>query len=250
MKKLILLFLLIFNNSFAQNQNEELFSKANSLYKNGNHQEAINLYEQLTNDNLVSSELYFNLGNCYYKLNKVAPSIYNYEKALKLNPKNEDAQNNLVFANRLTLDRIETLPETIFQKINSSYLKKIALNTWSYFSIVLTLLLTLFFLLFHYAYNPIYKRLFFILSSISLLLFVITFSISFNQYSAQKNNKEAIIFVTETSIQSEPTTNANEAFVLHEGTKVFIIDKVDSWLKIKLIDGKIGWILSEKLKEL
>ena len=135
-------------------------------------------------------------------------------------------------------------------RLLSSYLKKIALNTWSYFSIVLTLLLTLFFLLFHYAYNPIYKRLFFILSSISLLLFVITFSISFNQYSAQKNNKEAIIFVTETSIQSEPTTNANEAFVLHEGTKVFIIDKVDSWLKIKLIDGKIGWILSEKLKEL
>ena len=75
--------------------------------------------------------MYYNLGNSYYKLNKVGPTIYYYEKALKLNPLNDDVKNNLVFAKRLALDNIEELPKTIFQKFNKNYLQKLSYNQWA-----------------------------------------------------------------------------------------------------------------------
>ena len=116
MKKI--LFLLLFISSLANGQSvEELFSTANTFYKQGNLEMAIENYLEIDKQEEVSSELYYNLGNCYYKLNNVAETIYYYEKALKLNPLNEDARNNLVFAKRLTIDSIKELPKSILQKI-------------------------------------------------------------------------------------------------------------------------------------
>ena len=119
MKKIFFLLLMIANSVVAQNT-DDLFKSANDLYKNEKLEEAIELYKKIETQGLVSSELYYNLGNSYYKLNKVGPSIYYYEKALKLNPLNEDVKNNLVFAKRLALDNIEELPKTVFQKINKN----------------------------------------------------------------------------------------------------------------------------------
>ena len=166
MRKLaILLFFFVSINTLAQNTND-LFSNANSLYKEGNYEEAIKLYEQIQSQNIASSELYYNLGNCYYKLNKVAPTIYNYEKALKLNPLNEDAKNNLVLAKRLTLDRIEALPKSVLQKFNENYLQKLAYNTWAIVTVIISFIASLFFLLFYFAYTPSKKRLYFTTSII------------------------------------------------------------------------------------
>ena len=246
MKKLVLLFL--FSCIVSVFANDKVFDVANTHYKDGQYTEAIAVYEDLIKADQVSSELYYNLGNCYYKLNKVAPAIFNYEKALQLNPANEDAKNNLIFANRLTIDRIEALPKSVFQKLDENYLSKITLNTWGVLAIVFAFVAVAMFLLFYFTYSSSKKRLFFTFSLLSLLLLLLSFGIGFQQYQKEIKTKEAIVFAEQVSVQSEPTNNSSEAFELHEGTKVLVLDAVDNWNKIKLADGKIGWLKKSTIK--
>lgn len=249
MKKIVLILLCIANWATAQNT-DVLFADANTLYKEGKYKEAIELYQQIEENREVSSELYHNLGNAYYKLNKVGPSIYNYEKALKLDPLNEDAKNNLVYAKRLSLDRIEALPKSLLQKFNERILQKLTYNTWAVISIIFSFLSAILFLLFYFSYASSKKRLYFTTSILSFILLLITLAITINQYNYSINNIEAIIFSEEVSVKNEPTNTSDEIFMLHEGTKVKVLDTVDDWKKIKLADGKIGWILKNTLKEL
>lgn len=249
MKKLVFFLLFITNFAFAQNA-ERLFIDANELYKNEQYSEAINLYKQIDSLGYQSSELYYNLGNSYYKLNSVGPSIYYYEKALKIDPQNEDVQNNLVFAQRLSLDNIQELPKTIFQKFNENYLQKLSYNQWAMVVVGFSILASLLFLLYYFSSSSGIKRFFFVLSSVSFLMLFISGFITYNQYSFAKNNKEAIVFAEETEIQNAPTLNSETVFTLHEGTKVIVLDKLDEWKKIKIADGKIGWILASEIKEI
>ncbi|MBU3011583.1 tetratricopeptide repeat protein [Polaribacter vadi] len=249
MKKILFLLLIIANSVIAQNT-EELFKSANELYKNEQLAEAIELYKKIENQGLVSSELFYNLGNAYYKLNKVGPSIYYYEKALLLNPLNEDVQNNLVFAKRLALDNIEELPKTVFQKININILQKLSYNQWAIVAIIFSFLGGIFFLFFYFASTPSKKRFYFITSSLSFILLIFSFFITYNQYTFAKNNKVAIVFAEKTEVRNAPTLNSEEVFTLHEGTKVVVLDAIDDWKKIKIADGKLGWIIADEVKEL
>lgn len=247
MKKILLLLAFFTVNGLFSQDFDKLFSEANDFYKNGNYENAIELYEQIAVSGNVSTELFYNLGNSYYKINKVGPSIYNYEKALLLDPLNEDAENNLIFANRLSLDRIEELPKSALQKFNENYISKLHYNQWATLSVVISLLAALFFLLYYFSHSPSIKRLFFTSTIISLLLLVTSLSITVNQYGVDSRKVEAIIYATEVSVKNEPTKSAEEAFILHEGTKVIVLDQVDDWKKIKLVDGKIGWLKEQDI---
>ncbi len=246
-KKLFLFLVLVFNMSTAQNI-DKMFVDANALYKEGAYVDAVKLYKEIEQKKQVSSELYYNLGNCYYKLNKVAPTIYNYEKALKLNPRNKDARNNLVFAKKMTLDRIEPLPKSVFQRFNESVLKKLSYDGWSIVSIIFSIIMSVFFLLFYFSSVSSKKKIFFITALTSLLMLIITIIITQYQYDKSKNDVEAIVFTEEVSVKNEPIKDGEETFVIHEGAKVKVLDTVDNWKKIKLSDGKIGWMLTEHLK--
>lgn len=250
MKKIIILLLLFISNVINAQNFKTLFKEANTLYKEAKYNEAIKLYKEIEDTKNVSSELYYNLANSYYKLNKVAPSIYYYEKALQLNPLNEDAQNNLIFAKRLTLDRIEELPKSVFQKFEENYLQKLSYNGWGLFAVLFSFLGASLFLLFYFAVESSKKRIYFLTSITSFLLLITTLSIAFTQYDKAKNNIQAIIFSEEIAVKNAPTTNSEEIFTLHEGTKVKILDNVDDWSKIKLVDGKIGWLKKTSLKVL
>ena len=249
MKKIIFLLFIVANSIVAQTNNE-LFNEANNLYKNDKIEDAVALYQKIESQGMVSSQLYYNLGNSYYKLNKVGPSIYYFEKALKINPLNEDVKNNLVFAQRLALDNIEELPKTVFQKFNKNWLQKLSYNQWSVVVVLFSFLGSLLFLLFYFADSPSRKRFYFITSTLSFILLLFSFFITYNQYSFAKNNKTAIVFVEKTAVRNGPTLNSEEIFTLHEGTKVVVLDSVDNWKKIKLADGKLGWIISSEIKEL
>ncbi|MCG1035176.1 tetratricopeptide repeat protein [Polaribacter sargassicola] len=247
MKKLLFLLFIIANTVTAQNA-DSLFDNANTLYKNEKFEEAIEEYKKIEALDIVSSELYYNLGNAYYKLNNVGPSIYYYEKALKLNPLNDDVKNNLVFAKRLALDNIEELPKTVLQKFNANYLQKLSYNQWAKVVIGFSVLGSLLFLLFYFAEGSLKKRFYFTTSIISFILLVTSLFITYQQYNYFINNKEAIIFAEETDVKNAPTFNSEKVFTLHEGTKVVVLDAVDDWKKIKLIDGKTGWIIGNELK--
>lgn len=251
MKRIIWLLTLVVTTNFTNAQNsDELFNKANNLYKNGSYEQAVELYKSVIESKNVSSELFYNLGNCYYKLNKVGPSIYNYEKALLLDPLNEDAKNNLVFAKRLTLDRIEELPKSVLQKFNENYISKISFNNWAVVAIMFSILTSLFFILYYFSSKPTKKRIFFATSILCFIALIFSISITYHQYNKYNNTIEAIVFSDEVSVKNEPTINGDEIFTLHEGTKLIVIDEVDDWKKILLADGKIGWLKSKSIKEL
>lgn len=247
MKKALFLLLLTVQGAFAQSA-EELFAKANEEYKLEQYNKAITTYRQIEALGLISSELYYNLGNSYYKLNQVAPSIYNYEKALLIDPSNEDVLNNLVFAKRLTIDNIEELPKSSFKKLDEAIVKKLSYDEWAIISVSLSILGVLFFLLFYFSYSPSKKRLFFVTSILSFLFLIVTSVFTYKEYAFAKNNIQAIVFAEETDVKNGPTLSSENVFTLHEGTKVNVLDTVDNWKKIRIADGKIGWIISDEIK--
>ena len=248
MKKILFLLLVIANSISGQNA-DSLFVSANELYRNGAFEEAIKKYKEIETLDAISSELYLNLGNAHYKLNKVGPTIFYYEKALKLDPLNTDVQNNLIFAQRLALDNIKEVPKTIFQKFNKNYLQKLSFDEWAIVVVIFSFLTAILFLLFYFGYAPTKKRIYFSASIFSFILLLFVVFITYNQYNQAKNKKEAIVFAEKTAIRNAPTLNSEEVFILHEGAKVIVLDAIDNWKKIKLADGKQGWIISEEIKE-
>ncbi|MBE7687010.1 tetratricopeptide repeat protein [Tenacibaculum finnmarkense] len=249
MRKCIVLLVFLIPNILLAQTADQLFENANSLYKEGKYIDAIKVYKQLeSSKNVVCSEVYFNLANAYHKLHKVAPAIYNYEKALQLNPLNSDAQNNLKIAKRLTLDRIEELPLTFLQRINYNVLQKFTYNTWAIFVVILSFLASILFVFYYFSYTPSKKKVFFATSTTSFLLLIITLSITYFQYNQSKNKIEAIVFSEKMAVKNAPTNDADRLFTLHQGTKVLVIDTVDNWNKIKLSDGKTGWVISGSIK--
>lgn len=251
MKKLFFFLCMLSSTIFvAQTTTQNLFENANVLYKNGKFNEAIKLYEEIESRDSVSATLYFNLGNSYYKLNNVASTIYNYEKALLLNPLHKDAANNLEFAKRMTIDNIEELPKTFLQRLEVNYLQKLSYNQWAKLTIAFSFLGAILFLLFYFSNISNKKRIYFLTSIFSFLLLIISVFITYHQYQKTLNTKYAIIFSPKVSVNNAPTLNSDEVFELHEGTKVGVLDAVDTWKKIKLADGKIGWISTEYLKML
>ena len=229
---------------------DSIFKVANSFYQKGAYKDALKNYKQIEKLQLESADLYYNLGNTYYKLNQVAPAIYNFVKALQLDPNNDDYKNNLTIAQRMTIDKIDILPKTFLQKLDSTYIKSLSFENWAFVSITSIILFVLFFLIYYFSVNPGKKRLFFIFAIISLIITLFSFSFAYSGYNYSKHNKPAIIFSAKASVKNAPTLNSTEAFELHEGTKVVILEKVDGWLKIKLSDGKIGWISKNDLKSL
>lgn len=235
--------------SFAQTA-DELFSKANDFYKNGQYTKAAQLYLIIEKSGLESDDLYFNLGNSYYKLNKVAPSIYYYEKALKINPMHEDASNNLAFAKRMTIDVIEDLPKTFFQRFSSNVIQKLTYNTWAILGVTASFLAALLFLLYYFSSSPKRKIFYFNITIFAVFVMTVSVIFAYSNYETTQKSRSAIIFASKSEIKNAPSLNSETVFELHEGTKVTILDELSNWKKIKLADGKIGWVNMADIKEI
>lgn len=232
-------------------QNNELFNQGNSLYNEGNYQEAIDTYERILNTKNHSAELYFNLANAYYKQNRIAPSVYYYEKALQLAPNDEDIKNNMSFAKNMTIDAIEVIPEMGFSKITNQVINKYSFDVWALLSIALVVAFVVLFLLYYYSYTSAKKRIAFLSGIMALTMALTTLVFAFQRYDYEQQDKPAIVFAQESEIKNEPNLRSEIAFKLHEGTKVQVLEIYDkNWTKIKLTDGKTGWIPSEDIKEL
>lgn len=250
MKRVVLILSLFFSLIIHSQTANELFSKANELYKNGNYNKAIELYLDIEKQDFVSAELYFNLGNSYYKLNKVAPSIYYYEKALKIDPNHQDSISNLAFAKRMTIDVIEDLPKTFLQRFSEAVIQKLTFDSWATIAVIASFLASILFLMYYFS-NSSKKKLFYFNTSIfTVFVLLVTLFFAFSNYKIEQKNRTAIIFAPKTEIKNAPTKSGDEVFELHEGTKVVVLDELDNWKKIKIADGKTGWIKAEDLKEI
>ena len=247
MKRAILIFAMFFF-FWANSQNEALFNSATDAYNEGDYEKAIALYDQIIDQGEHSAALYFNLGNSYYKLNQIAPSIYYYEKALLLKPEDSEIKTNLSYAQNMTLDAIEVLPETGISKIYQRITGRMSFDQWAFTSVVFMVLFVLAYLAFYFLRYATQKRIAFISSLTFLMVSAISLIFAFMQYTQFSAEQPAIVFSEEVSVKSEPNERSGEAFLLHEGTKVNVLEQLKGYQKIQLVDGKTGWVPSEDIK--
>lgn len=245
--KNILYILLIFAQTFwAQSD----FETGNSFYAKENYKEAIQSYENIINSGKQSADVYFNLGNCYYKLHQVAPAVYNYEKALLLNPNDSEIITNLEFARKMTIDDIKVIPKVGFHKIVADFTSTYHYDTWAWIAVGLAFLFFVFFLGYYFSGTTSKKRIFF--SGMFLVLLAIIFSVFSGVFERDRmlNERPAIVFAESTSLKSEPKISASETVLLHEGTKVYILESIANWKKVQLTDETTGWLQSDTIKEI
>ncbi|MFM1877400.1 MAG: hypothetical protein RLZZ241_266 [Bacteroidota bacterium] len=224
------------------NAQESHFEKATAAYNSGDFQEAIAQYKNILNEKQHSAAVYYNLGNAHYKLGQIAPSIYYYEKALLLNPNDPEILNNLGFAQNMTLDAIQPLPQTDLHRFYNRLVYQMSMDTWAITGVCFMIIFVIGFLFFRAMDNPNPKRIAFIGSLLGLLLSLYCTAMAYLQYSAYRSDRPAIVFDEEVIVRSEPNNSAPEAFRLHEGTKVQLRDELNPWVKVSLADGQTGWL--------
>ncbi|MEZ4809703.1 MAG: tetratricopeptide repeat protein [Allomuricauda sp.] len=246
-KKLILplCFLSLF---LGFSQNDALFTQATEYYNNGEYSKAIENYNKILESGEHSAELYFNLGNCHYKLNAIGPSIYYYEKALLLKPNDSEILNNLNYAQNMRLDAIEELPKTEIAQIYGNIVNLFSFDQWAYIAVGLIILFVLGYLAYFFLRMANQKRIAFIVSSFALVLGMVSILLAYLQQREFNEDNPAIVFSKEVKISSEPNDGSDVVFTLHEGTKVNVLDQLNDWNKIKIADGQSGWLKGDSIK--
>ncbi|MER3375664.1 MAG: tetratricopeptide repeat protein [Allomuricauda sp.] len=247
LKKLIVL-LGLFSFFLGFSQNNSLFDQATEHYNKGEYSKAIKNYEQILENGEHSAQLYFNLGNCYYKQNAIGPSIYYYEKALLLDPNDSEIINNLGYAQNMRLDAIEEMPKTEISQIYNTVVNLFSFDQWAYLAVALIFLFVIAYLAYFFLRYANQKRMAFITSIFSLVLGALCILMAYMQYQGFKKDNPAIVFSKEVQVSSEPNNNSENVFTLHEGTKVNVMDHLDDWSKIKIADGQTGWLLTDNIK--
>lgn len=241
MKKLFffLLSLWLMPTSLQAAKPEETYQAAARLYKANQFEQAAQGYEKLLQDGYKTPEVYFNLGNCYYKLNQTAKSILFFERAAKLAPEDEDIQHNLKLAGLRATDKIQAVPQlsiiTWWQGFRQSY----SSGGWALMAVIFVWAALLSFAVFFFIG---WKK---ITVTAGLLLGLLSFaslSLAFDQKNREQNASEAILMIANVFVKSAPDANGNDLFMIHEGVKFRIMDQVGTWYKIRLADGKVGWL--------
>ena len=227
---------------------DSLFARATDAYNEGDYDKAVTLYGQILETGNHSAALYFNLGNAHYKQGHIAPSIYNYEKALLLDPADSEISNNLEFARNMTLDAIQPLPQSDIRKAYGTVLNHFTMDQWAYLGIAFMILFVIGALLYYLFYLPNQKRIALIGALIALFLSIGTTLMAFLNYRAYRQDQPAIVFAEALNIRSEPNARAEAVFELHEGTKVQVLDSLDGWIHLRIADGQTGWASGKHLK--
>jgi len=247
MKKYILLLCCIVQFGFA---NEQTFKKANEYYKNENYQAALQLFESIANKGVTSSDLYFNIGNCYYKLGKTAPAIYNYEKGLLLNPNDEALKTNLSFAQKLAIDDIKIVPEVGFKKILKNATNSLHYDTWAWLAIAFAFFGLANFLGYYFSGTVLLKRLFFSTFLLALGIVIVSVSAGFYNKKLDLQYNPALVFAATSPLKAAPKNSSETVLTLHEGTKVNILQELGNWNQVQLSDKTIAWINKNDIKNI
>ncbi|MEM8507461.1 MAG: SH3 domain-containing protein [Bacteroidota bacterium] len=229
-------------------QETSSFQQATESYNKGEYQSAIDRYTRILESGKHSAALYFNLGNCYYKLDEIGPSIYYYEKALLLQPQDEEILDNLRFAQNMRLDAIEEMPKTAMARLHDAVVLAFSFDQWATIAVVMLSLFVTGYITYYVLYSATKKRIAFISGTLALFLAFFAIAMAYLGYQDFKTKNPAIIFEREVGVTSEPNERSEKVFVLHEGTKVNVMDTLENWYKIKIADGQTGWIPSESLK--
>ena len=250
-KLLMLLSVLFLCCSMALGQEKETtFENANSAYNAGQFENAVMLYKEILESGQHSAELYFNLANSYYRLNQVGESIFYFEKAKQLKPTDEDINVNSNFAQNMAIDAVEVLPKSQITKLREKTIDLFSQDGWAFFIILLAWFLVFFWGLYLWNKVPVIKRTFFIFTLVLGSLLMGSLSIGVIKSSMTADTTYGILFNKKIEVWAEPNSRAEVLFLLHEGTKVQMLDQLQEWRKIRIANGSEGWIKNGRVRSL
>jgi tetratricopeptide (TPR) repeat protein len=245
-KQTILFLLCLLSVGNAENL-EELFLTANQSYRAEKYEDAIRIYQNILSQGYESAHLYYNLGNCYFRLDQIGQSILYYEKARKINPNESDLIYNLELANLRVVDRIEIPPRffmfNLWDKLKWFFsLEDLVMLLISLFLLAVLILIGWLFIPWEKLRNILISLVF--ISSLFFLFWMYILIIRIDEY---RNKVEAVILAPSVTVVSAPDENSTDMFILHEGVKILLNEQREEWVNISLADGKTGWIKNDVL---
>lgn len=217
----------------------QLYTSANTFYKNNQFEEAAAAYEKVLMQGYRNPEVYYNLGNSYFKLHNTGKAILNFERAHKLSPEDEDIAHNLKLAQLKTFDKLTPVPQLGIITSWNNFLTSQSSKGWGIFALGFVWTALIVFAVYLFVAR---KGFVLFLGSLFLLLSVGSIALAFKQGYAEENSDAAILMAENVSVKSAPDANGTDLFTIHEGIKLELCDHVGSWTKIRLADGKVGWI--------
>jgi tetratricopeptide (TPR) repeat protein len=227
-----------------------LYKKANEQYKKAQYQNAVSLYRQIVGGGYEAEAVYFNLGNAYFKLGDIPSALLYYEKAHKLAPGDEDVNFNIYFANSKTADKVEPQPEFFVTQWWHGIILFFSIGTLSALTVLFFIAGSGLLVLYLFTTVISLKKLSFYIGMFLLFLGLLFIFISNRQANYFDDHRQAIIFSSSVNVKTGPVEQSATLFVIHDGTKVDILDNNNGWMKIRLSNGNEGWIRQSDIKEI
>ena len=223
---------------------------ADDEYAKGNYQQAIKDYQEILKAG-VSSEIYYNLGNAYYRTDNITQALLAYERALQLSPGDNDIRFNLQYARSKTIDKITPETEMFFVTWYHSLVNFTSVDRWANTAIVSIVMALLLILVFLFAPQMWARKSGFYGSAVFLLLFAFANLFAFQQKHELETKQGAIVIAPTVNVKKTPAASGTDVFVIHEGTRVDITDRgMKQWRGIKLADGREGWLKTSQIEEI
>lgn len=223
---------------------------ADDEYAKGNYQQAIKDYQEILKAG-VSSEIYYNLGNAYYRTDNITQALLAYERALQLSPGDNDIRFNLQYARSKTIDKITPETEMFFVTWYNSLVNFTSVDRWANTAIVSIVMALLLILVFLFAPQMWARKSGFYGSAVFLLLFAFANLFAFQQKHEFETKQGAIVIAPTVNVKKTPAVSGTDVFVIHEGTRVDITDRgMKQWRGIKLADGREGWLKTSQIEEI
>lgn len=217
-------------------------AEGDSAYMKNDYASAIQVYEALLSKG-EAADLYYNLGNSYYKTGDIARAILNYERALLLQPGNGDIRANLDIARSKTIDKVEPVPEIFFVSWTKSLINSMSVDSWAICGIVCFILLIISLYFFIFSKQTGLKKAGFICGIIFFVVTMLANVFAGQQKDELVNRNSAIVINPSVTVRSTPSESGTSLFIIHEGHKVDIKDgSMQDWKEIRLEDGKVGWV--------
>lgn len=236
--------LLLVSISAGASSAKDMWKSAQESYTQGRFEDALKTYNEIEKSGYVSWQLFYNLGNTYFKLKDNARAILYYERALKLNPAGEDIKSNLELVREFSIDKIDAVPEFIIYTWIKSLNYSFSSDTWSMMSIIFLLFIVLLILYYRYGHRRGFRKLAFLSSIFFALLLLFAISFAWSQKHSFNQRDAAIVINPVVSVKSTPDMSGKDLFILHEGAKVLIKEEVGQWRRIEIADGRQGWLSS------
>ena len=227
---------------------EAVWERGNRLYAAGDYNGAILTYDSIVNEGLQSADLYYNLAGAYFKAGQNGQAILNYNRALRLDPSNDDVAHNLAYVESFTKDNIDTIPVDFMERSGNWLRRLMSADGWGVWSLVMlgvALVAGGFFIL---AQRRRVRKTGFFVSLVSLVAFIFCLVLGGAARRELLSESEAIVLDTATSVKASPEQNSKDLFILHEGTKVEVLDEFGEWSEIRIADGNEGWIRSSSIE--